>query len=127
MAISGLGASLCVVLIWLPINYHTSLPGVIIFAILFGFTSGAFVSLMTPALIEVAGGHTDDLGVMLGTFFAIISIAGLTGLPLQSAIAKEELALGSQNLQNLIIFCGITMMIGSVFIGLSLILVRRRK
>ncbi len=98
--------------IWLPIQYRNSLGGLIVFAIVFGFASGAFVSLMTPALIEVAGGHTHDLGVMIGTFFAIIAIASLTGLPTQAAIAGD-----GTNLVGLIVFCGVVMLVGTALVA----------
>ncbi|KAH6853951.1 major facilitator superfamily domain-containing protein [Chaetomium sp. MPI-CAGE-AT-0009] len=101
-------SAVTVLAIWLPINYHNSLGGLVVFVVLFGFVSGAFVSLMTPALIEVAGGHSHELGVMLGTFFAIVAVASLTGLPTQGAIAD-----GGNNIVGLIIFCGAVMLVGT--------------
>jgi MFS family permease len=108
----ALFAALSVLVIWLPINYHHSLGGLIVFVLVFGLTSGAFVSLMTPALIEVAGGHTSDLGVMVGTFFAIIALASLTGLPTQGAIAGD-----GESLMGLIVFCGVVMLAGTGLVG----------
>ncbi|KAK7413974.1 hypothetical protein QQX98_007157 [Neonectria punicea] len=108
-------SGITILVIWLPINYKNSLGGLIIFAIFFGFTSGAYVSLMTPALIEVAGGHTNDFGVMLGTYFAIISIASLTGLPIQGSIVGNGTTQDGSGVQlmGLIVFCGVTMFSGS--------------
>ena len=119
LTIAAATAGVTVLVIWLPISYYKSLAGLIIFCIAFGFTSGAFVSLMTPALIEVAGGHTHDLGVMLGTYFAIVSIASLTGLPIQGAIVTTDGDSDAQ-LMGLIIFCGVTMLSGSALLGCSL-------
>ncbi len=107
-------AACSILAIWLPINYHRSLGGLIAFSVVFGFTSGGFVSLMSPALIEVAGGHTHDLGALAGTFFAIISLAALTGLPIQGAITSHSSG-GSDGagLVGLIVFCGVVMLAGT--------------
>ncbi len=112
ISVCALLSAASVLVIWLPIHYRNSLGGLIVFAIVFGFASGAFVSLMTPALIEVAGGHTNDLGVMIGTFFAIIAVASLTGLPAQAAIAGD-----GTNLMGLIVFCGVVMLAGTVLVA----------
>jgi MCP family monocarboxylic acid transporter-like MFS transporter 10 len=101
---------------WLPIEFHHSLGGLVVFALFFGFFSGAFVSLITPCLVEVAGGHTHDLGAMLGTYFAIVAIASLTGLPIQGAISAGH------NLMGLIVFSGITILAGSAILCISLLL-----
>ena len=68
-------AAITVFVIWLPINYYPSEAGLIIFGLVFGLSSGAFVSLMTPGLIAVSGGDTSKLGLMLGTFMSIIAFA----------------------------------------------------
>jgi MCP family monocarboxylic acid transporter-like MFS transporter 10 len=100
---------------WLPIEFHHSLGGLVVFTLFFGFFSGAFVSLITPCLVEVAGGHTHDLGAMLGTYFAIVAIASLTGLPIQGAISAGH------NLIGLIVFSGVTILAGSAKLGISLL------
>ncbi|KAL1616950.1 hypothetical protein SLS56_011217 [Neofusicoccum ribis] len=114
-------SGLAVLIIWLPIDYHHSLGGLIFFALFFGFFSGAFVSLITPCLVEVAGGHTHDLGAMLGTYFAVAAIASLTGLPIQGAISK------GQDLMKLMIFSGVTMLAGSVLLAIALFLTHKAK
>lgn len=67
---------------------------------------------MTPALLEVAGGQHSELGTMLGSFFAIVAVADLTGLPVQGAIEG-----GSSGLGGLIVFCGVVMLAGTVLLG----------
>ncbi|KAK8086009.1 hypothetical protein PG994_000983 [Apiospora phragmitis] len=120
-------AGVSVLVIWLPISYHNSLGGLIVFAIVFGFTSGAFVSLMTPAIIEVAGGHSSDLGVMLGTFFVVVALASLTGLPIQTATVTEKADGGGYDMLGLIVFCGVTMLLGSALLGWTARLAGKRK
>lgn len=75
MTIMAYLTAICVFVIWLPISFHHSVAGIIIFSIFFGFTSGAFVSLLTPCMVELCGGKIGDLGVMLGTFMGINSFA----------------------------------------------------
>lgn len=107
-------ATITVLVIWLPINFYPAVSGIIIFGLLFGFSSGAFVSLMTASLIDVAGGHTHDLGAMLGTFMGVVSFAALTGLPVQGAIPAD-----GERRTGLIIFCGVSMLLGSVLLSIT--------
>ncbi|ORX94549.1 major facilitator superfamily domain-containing protein [Clohesyomyces aquaticus] len=110
-----------VLVMWLPIDLHHSLGGLVFFALFFGFFSGAFVSLITPCVVEVAGGHTHDLGAMVGTYFAIAAVASLTGLPIQGAISKGG------DLMGLIIFSGVTMVVGSAALACALFRSLERK
>jgi MCP family monocarboxylic acid transporter-like MFS transporter 10 len=75
MSIMALATALTVLVIWIPVNFANTLAGTMIFTILYGFTSGAFVSIMTPALVQLCGGQISELGLMLGTFMAINSFA----------------------------------------------------
>ena len=63
-----------------------------------------------------------DLGVMLGTFFAIIAVASLTGLPAQGAIAE-----GGDNMVGLIIFCGAVMLTGAGLVACAAFISGREK
>ncbi|KKY38559.1 putative mfs transporter [Diaporthe ampelina] len=121
MVVCAFLSGLSVLAIWLPINYHRSVGGLIFFALFFGFVSGAFVSLITPCLVEVAGGHTHDLGAMLGTYFAVAAIASLTGLPIQGSISSGV------DLMKLMVFSGVTMLAGSGALSGSLVLTNRMK
>jgi MFS family permease len=118
ISVCSLLSAISTLVIWLPINYHRSLGGLIVFVLVFGFSSGAFVSLMTPALIEVAGGHSHEFGAMLGSFFAVVAVASLTGLPIQGAIMSN--AAGGEegtNLMGLMVFCGVVMLVGTALLG----------
>ncbi|MCJ1468034.1 hypothetical protein MMC07_006660 [Pseudocyphellaria aurata] len=116
MTVMSYLAAISILVIWLPINARPSLAGLIIFALTFGFSSGAFVSLMTPCLVDICGGHTHDLGAMLGTFMSIIAFASLTGLPTQAAISDHS---ANDSLTGLIIFSGCSMMFGAVLINVA--------
>lgn len=58
--------------LWLPFNYHPSHAGLIIFALAYGFWSGAFVSLLMPSVAKA--GDIQSLGRRFGTFQIIMSI-----------------------------------------------------
>ncbi|KAK7733339.1 hypothetical protein SLS53_008236 [Cytospora paraplurivora] len=121
MVVCAFLSGLSILAIWLPIDYHRSVGGLIFFALFFGFFSGAFVSLITPCLVEVAGGHTHDLGAMLGTYFAVAAIASLTGLPIQGSISSGV------DLMKLMVFSGVTMLAGSGALSGALVLTNRMK
>ncbi|KAK8093319.1 hypothetical protein PG997_000004 [Apiospora hydei] len=82
---------------------------------------------MTPAIIEVAGGHSSDLGVMLGTFFVVVAVASLTGLPIQMATVTERGDGGGYDMLGLIVFCGVSMLLGSALLGWTARFVGKRK
>lgn len=110
-----------VLIIWLPINPHRFVGDLVFFSLFFGFHSGAFVSLITPCLVAVAGGHTHDLGAMLGTYFAVAAIASLTGLPIQGFISSGV------DLMKLMVFSGMTVLAGSGALSGALVLTQRMK
>lgn len=65
------GAS--IVALWLPFNYHPSQAGIIVFALVYGFVSGAFVSLLLPCAAKL--GSLETLGQRFGTFQPVIGLA----------------------------------------------------
>nr|POE77828.1 aspyridones efflux protein apdf [Quercus suber] len=62
MTVCSYATAISVLLIWLPVNFYPTVAGLVIFALCFGFASGAFVSLMSACLIDISGGYTSDLG-----------------------------------------------------------------
>ncbi|KAK2616884.1 hypothetical protein QQS21_000262 [Conoideocrella luteorostrata] len=75
---------------WLPLEFHTSLAGIIVFALLFGFVSGGFVSLGPPCVVSLAEDRVEEIGVKLGGFCLAIAMGALTGLPIEGAIKDRE-------------------------------------
>ncbi|WRT66384.1 uncharacterized protein IL334_003339 [Kwoniella shivajii] len=59
--------------------------GLIVVAILYGFFSGAYVSLMTPAAMTFAKGF-NELGSRVGWGMLVMSLAALSGSPIQGAL-----------------------------------------
>ena len=62
-----------VLVLWIPFDNHPSEAGIIIFALVYGFVSGAYVSLMMPCVAK--SGSLETLGVRFGTFQSVIAIA----------------------------------------------------
>lgn len=56
----------------------------ITFAALYGFSSGAWVSLAPAQMAHIS--KVDEIGVRVGVSFAIVSFAGLIGSPIAGAI-----------------------------------------
>ncbi|RFU28391.1 hypothetical protein B7463_g7956, partial [Scytalidium lignicola] len=103
MIITTALSAILVLALWIPSNSNAP---IIVFSILFGFTSGAFVT-MGPALIAQIS-PIREIGVRSGTMFAIISFSGLFGSPIGGALVDRN----HGDFLYLQLFCGIAMTIG---------------
>jgi MFS family permease len=97
-------SGIIVLALWLPAAGNTP---IIIFAVLYGLGSGAFVSL-NPAMIAQIS-NIQEIGVRLGTEFAILSIAGLISNPIGGALVVHD----HGRFRSLQIFCGVVLLAGS--------------
>ncbi|KAI9840705.1 MAG: hypothetical protein M1838_003939 [Thelocarpon superellum] len=93
-------------------NAHTS-AAVIVFAALFGFSSGAYVSLAPATIAQIS--DVRQIGVRTGSLFAAISLAALFGSPVAGALNTRENG-GFNELQ---IFAGVMMMGGATLFVLA--------
>ncbi|KAL5323467.1 hypothetical protein ACEPPN_008004 [Leptodophora sp. 'Broadleaf-Isolate-01'] len=105
MIITTAFSAIVVLALWLPSSGN--IP-IIIFCVLYGFSSGAFVS-MGPSLIAQIS-PIRELGTRTGTFFLFVAVGGLTGNPIGGALIQSDNG-GFHHLQ---IFCGVTMAAGSL-------------
>ncbi|KAJ5125307.1 MFS transporter asaE [Penicillium atrosanguineum] len=105
MIIFSFLSAILVLALWLP--SRSNAPA-IVFSALYGFGSGAFVSL-APALIAQIS-DLREVGVRNGTCFSIISFAALTGTPIGGALVSDVLHGSYTKLQ---IFCGVVMLAGA--------------
>ncbi|KAJ7621068.1 MFS general substrate transporter [Roridomyces roridus] len=101
--VSGL---LCV-FFWL---FSRSLVPLMLFAAAYGFSSGAFVSLMTPCVAQIS--DIRQIGSRIGILYSVISFPSLFGGP----IAGELLVVGKGDYTGMIIFAGLTVIAGSLLI-----------
>ncbi|GAA6048322.1 hypothetical protein JCM3770_000948 [Rhodotorula araucariae] len=77
------------VLIFLFLPMCKSTAGLVVFTILFGFSSGAYVSMM-PATVASLTKDMRQVGHRTATLFLIVSIAALTGTPITGAIISRS-------------------------------------
>ncbi|KAF2131235.1 MFS general substrate transporter [Dothidotthia symphoricarpi CBS 119687] len=101
-------SGILVIAFWLPLEFHPSKPGVVIFALLYGFVSGGFVSLGPPCVVSLADGRVDEIGLKLGGFCLGIALGALTGLPIEGAIKDKE----GDTFTGLMCFSGASMILG---------------
>lgn len=94
--------------LWIPSKSNAP---IIVFTALYGFGSGAFVS-MAPALTAQITPDVSKIGVRTGTLFAIICIAALIGNPIGGAIVTAW----NGRFTGLQIFCGSMQAGGALFL-----------
>ncbi|KAL0565459.1 hypothetical protein V5O48_016566 [Marasmius crinis-equi] len=75
----------CAVLVFALSGVNGSVAGLVIFAILYGFFSGGFISLLSPVVATLAKDES-EIGFRLGLGFFICSVAILTGTPVEGAL-----------------------------------------
>ncbi|KAL7918329.1 major facilitator superfamily domain-containing protein [Trichoderma austrokoningii] len=99
-------SGLWVLALWLP---DSSDPALISFAMLFGFFSGAYVSLITPMVSQIS--PLRELGFRSGIVQFSIAIGGLTTNPVNGAILD-----GASGWVGLKVFSGVFCMAGTAFV-----------
>ncbi|EWY79893.1 hypothetical protein FOYG_16958 [Fusarium oxysporum NRRL 32931] len=92
--------------LWIPIDNDQSL---IAFAILFGFCSGAYVSLISPLIAQIS--PMSEIGLRTGLAFFLASIGGLTTSPISGAILD-----GASGWTGVKTFSGVLCMAGTGFV-----------
>jgi MFS family permease len=92
--------------LWLPDSSNAAL---IAFAALFGFSSGAFISLITPLVMEIS--PITEIGFRAGLVLSVSSIGALTTNPINGAILDSGDGWDGPK-----IFSGVFCMVGTVLI-----------
>ncbi|OBT47390.1 hypothetical protein VE00_02115 [Pseudogymnoascus sp. WSF 3629] len=72
--------------VWLPAG--TTMPGLIIFCLFFGFASGSNIGLTSVCIGKLC--RTENLGRYFATCYTIVSIGCLTGIPIAGEIVKAN-------------------------------------
>jgi len=106
MICTALVCSILTLALWLKAGDNTA--AIICYAVLFGFWSGAAISLTPVCISQVC--KTEDLGKRNGTTFAISSIGTLTGIPIAGAIQERD----HGSYRGLIIFGGVMYLAATV-------------
>ncbi|KAG5658059.1 hypothetical protein KAF25_007010 [Fusarium avenaceum] len=99
-------STIWILALWIPCNTQN---GIIAFAALFGFSSGAYVSLIAPLVAQIS--PIQEIGFRSGIVFFISSIGGLTTSPINGAILERPTHwLGVK------VFAGVFCFVGTTFI-----------
>ncbi|KAF2440479.1 MFS general substrate transporter [Karstenula rhodostoma CBS 690.94] len=97
----------------------SSFPVLALFASLFGFTSGAVISLLPSVVSQIV--PDDKVGARIGAFYSIISIATLTGAPIGTMVMGKD-PTTREDYRGLIAFSGSAMLVGSLVLFAARIL-----
>ncbi|KAK4051788.1 hypothetical protein OIO90_004612 [Microbotryomycetes sp. JL221] len=111
-------------LIFAWIGLCKSTAGTVVFCVLFGFASGAYVSMM-PACVAcmTPPNRMDEIGIRIAMAFLVVSVAALCGTPINGAIVTAN----DGSYVESAIFSGVVVLAGSVVnVGTHYVL-RRRK
>jgi len=96
-------SAIVVLALWIPAQGNVPL---IVFAAVFGFSSGTFVSMVPSLIAQIS--DIRQIGVRNGTNFFIVAFAALCGNPIGGALISRDHG-GYLYLQ---LFSGLTMAIG---------------
>lgn len=88
----------------------------IVFAVLYGFASGAYVALLPVQIAFIA--PQEKIGVYTGVAFTIMAFAGLAGNPAAGAIA--DISMDKAN-----IFAGCLLIAGAVLFAVAKVVVAK--
>ncbi|KAM0723800.1 hypothetical protein Q7P37_000790 [Cladosporium fusiforme] len=90
MIVTAMVCTVLIFCIWLPptVIGDSNEPALTAFAVLFGFWSGAAISLTPVCIAQVC--KVEEVGRRVGTSFSISSIAALVGVPIGGAIIDAD-------------------------------------
>ncbi|KAK0729805.1 major facilitator superfamily domain-containing protein [Lasiosphaeris hirsuta] len=89
--------------VWLPLG-HTK-PGIIVFSLVFGFTSGANISLIPVAIGRLC--RTQEYGRYYATCYTVVSLAVLVGIPIAGSVVTANKGQ----------YWGLIVLTGTVYVG----------
>ncbi|KAK9320449.1 major facilitator superfamily domain-containing protein [Lipomyces orientalis] len=111
-------AGILVLGLWLPATGHVP---IILFAALFGFASGASISLMPALIAEISPIH--EIGTRIGAVSAFASFAALSGMPISGAILLHD----HNSFTGVAVFGGVTLIGGCFFVGIARLVLSKGK
>ncbi|KAF8888858.1 hypothetical protein BD779DRAFT_435062 [Infundibulicybe gibba] len=107
------------VLIFCLLAVHNA-AGTFVFAILYGFWSGAEIGLTAPTVASLS--KQDEVGARLGICFFFTGFGGLIGSPIAGALLSSSFIWWRP-----ILFSGLCVLVSSLLFGTTRIFVARRK
>jgi MFS family permease len=104
-------------LCWIAVKSNAA---IIVFAALYGFFSGAIVSLMSPCIAHLSP-TPSHIGTYLGMGMAVISLAGLTGTPITGALIDHY-----KCYTQAAIFSGVSTLVGAALVLVTKLTMEKR-
>ncbi|KAK3370617.1 putative monocarboxylate transporter [Podospora didyma] len=103
-------AGVVILALWIPAS---SAAATIVFAVIFGFSSGAYVALAAPCVVQIS--PRQQIGYRVGLVFLFSSVAGLTTNPIAGAIlaANNGTWVGVKVYAGVLTIAGTTLALGS--------------
>ncbi|KAJ7863543.1 major facilitator superfamily domain-containing protein [Mycena leptocephala] len=98
----------------------SSIPSVVVLAILYGFCAGVFITTMAP-LVAILTDDLTELGLRMGLFFATEGIGGLLGPPINGALHGRDFVWWRPAL-----FSGLMGLVGFAFFLATVLTVRHK-
>ncbi|KIX00835.1 uncharacterized protein Z518_09900 [Rhinocladiella mackenziei CBS 650.93] len=77
--------SLITLCLWLP---SSGTSATIVFALIFGFSSGAVVSILPACIAQIS--HIHQIGVRTGVLFSVVAVAVLIGSPIGGQLISND-------------------------------------
>ncbi|KAF5000922.1 hypothetical protein FGRMN_1379 [Fusarium graminum] len=96
--------------VWLT---ATSTASVVVYAVLYGFTSGCTLSIV-PAMVA-SFSDVRSIGTRNGSLYCVAAVGALIGSPVAGAIVGDQ----NGHFSGLIIFCGVSILLGAFFAAMS--------
>ncbi|KAE8318165.1 major facilitator superfamily domain-containing protein [Aspergillus transmontanensis] len=100
-------AGILVLALWIPASNN---PGTIVFAVVFGFATGAYVALAPGLVVKLS--PFAEIGYRTGLLFLFASISGLTTNPIAGAILQHS----DGSYTGMKIFSGVLLIVGSTLV-----------
>lgn len=93
---------------------------IIVFAALYGFFSGAIVSLLSPCIAQIAP-HPSLIGAYLGMALLLVGVSGLTGTPICGAL------IDGYGWWAAMVFSGVAVFVGSGLVLVTQVTLMKKK
>ncbi|KAI0655464.1 MFS general substrate transporter [Cubamyces menziesii] len=101
-------------------SFAKSLIAILLFAIVYGCFSGAFLAMQIPCIAQIS--KIEEVGTRIGILYSIASFGVLAGGPAAGAVLKVDRG----GYAGMIVLCGILNILGSLFLLLARCKVNRQ-
>ncbi|KAG8214810.1 MFS general substrate transporter [Butyriboletus roseoflavus] len=100
--------------------FSKDLVAITLFATIFGFLSGAFISVITPCVAQIS--DIREIGARIGALYTFISVPSLFGGPIAGALIQRQHGMYTAS----IALAGSSMILGSVLLLVTKLMIDRR-